>query len=409
MAIGVFVLFAFRVGHFDLFGLAAGKARTIETMLLATETLETGAKVTIGGVRVGSVEEMRIATPEESSLFRTSFSPEVWSSAYAANQNPLVIVRFKIEKKAFLEGQDLSLSRSNSRVFLQQEGFLGTHFLEIEPGLPATDGDSLFASSGDQMLRLVAENRGLMAVLMRELKPTQERINLLLDRLNNGLFSPENTEELTQILSNLSSMTRKADAGMDLINELLGTGPTSVREKLLEPTSQLIGTAQASLSSLQLELDNEILPRFRGLLDGGRSTVSDLRLAIQRADSLIATNAPFLEKILSDFAAATDGLAARLDRTEAMIEVLGREMKNLLSSSNQTVSENRAEISEIMRSMRRMAWEFEIFSRKLRSNPGVLIWGDDEKPLEALPMDQERNRRAGRAAPFDQREEKREK
>jgi len=205
----------------------------------------------------------------------------------------------------------------------------------------------------------------------------------------------------------MRDVTAKADESMVLLNEFLGDGPRGVRSLLVMPANQLLGSAQESLSLIQGQLETEMFPRLRSLLDGGMDALKDTRTAIQRVDGLVEVNAPHVNKIMMELATAMDGLVHRLDRTEAMVQELGAEMKRLLSSSNHTISENRAEIAEMLRSFRRMAWEFEIFSRKLRSNPGVLIWGDDEVPLEALPTDQERHRRAGRAAPFDQREENR--
>ncbi|HMS15391.1 MAG TPA: MlaD family protein [Planctomycetota bacterium] len=406
-AVGLFILFAFRVGSFDLFGLTKGESRVLETMLLTTETLEPGAKVTVGGVRVGSVTEMRLASPEEARAFRAAFPEEVWTGAYASAALPPVLVRFQIEKSAIEAGHELYVSEQDSRVFLQQEGFLGTHFLELFPG-PSSEGKkNLFETSSSETRRVVAENRGLMAVVMRELKPTQDRLNLLLDRLNNGLLSESNLKLISELLTNMRDVTAKADESMALLNEFLGDGPRGVRSLLVMPASQLLGSAQESLSLIQGQLETEMFPRLRSLLDGGMDALKDTRTAIQRVDGLVEVNAPHVNKIMSELATAMDGLVNRLDRTEAMVQELGAEMKRLLSSSNHTISENRAEIAEMLRSFRRMAWEFEIFSRKLRSNPGVLLWGDDEVPLEALPTDQERHRRAGRAAPFDQREENR--
>jgi len=39
--------------------------------------------------------------------------------------------------------------------------------------------------------------------VMRELKPTQDRLNLLLDRLNNGLLSEANLKLISELLTNM--------------------------------------------------------------------------------------------------------------------------------------------------------------------------------------------------------------
>jgi hypothetical protein len=69
------------------------------------------------------------------------------------------------------------------------------------------------------------------------------------------------------------------------------------------------------------------------------------------------------------------------------------------------IAENRPDLSESLQALRRTMWELEMGIRKVRANPALLIWGDDEKLLGTWPADESGLRRSGRAAPYEQRDE----
>ncbi len=62
-------------------------------------------------------------------------------------------------------------------------------------------------------------------------------------------------------------------------------------------------------------------------------------------------------------------------------------------------------MAEIVRRLRRTMWQAEMVARKIRANPSVVIWGDDEPDLEATEIDESAIRRTGRARPYRQRDE----
>ena len=59
-----------------------------------------------------------------------------------------------------------------------------------------------------------------------------------------------------------------------------------------------------------------------------------------------------------------------------------------------------------MRRLQRALWQGELALRKIRANPGVLFWGDDETDLEARDFDMTDLRLRGRARPYEQRDER---
>ena len=107
---------------------------------------------------------------------------------------------------------------------------------------------------------------------------------------------------------------------------------------------------------------------------------------------------PKVQAILDDLAKTTKELDGHL------AEIVENGNK-LLATLQGTISENRADIRETARRMRQAMWQAEMALRKIRSNPAVLLVGDNEKDLEARPTDQTKSRIEGRARPYDQRDE----
>ena len=404
LALAVFTLFAFKVGGWDLFGFASKESRQFQTLLLETETLQPGAKVTVGGVRVGTVTAMRLATEEETQDFLQGLDASARMAAYPEGIDPRVLVSFNVENDHF-DDVPFRLSRLSSRVFLQQEGFLGPHYLQVDPGRVAEDGVPVFEGDQAEPFAIAAENKGLLAVLMKELRPTQVRVNTLLDRINEGVLSKENMDNMSLLLKNLVEATESGNRILAQVEELLGPGPNGITELILVPGSNLLSEIKDSVSLVKSSLRTSIIPKIAGILDNGSDGLEELRAAVRRVDGVVAANAPSLEQILQNLVDGTADLDKRLNRTEATLQDLARQLSEVLTSTNGVIADNRAEIAEVMRSMRRLTWEMEVLVRKVRSNPGVVLWGDDEVPLEAMPTDRQRHRRAGRAAPFGQRDE----
>ena len=90
---------------------------------------------------------------------------------------------------------------------------------------------------------------------------------------------------------------------------------------------------------------------------------------------------------------------------EDRIKVVSADTHRLLELTHDVVDENRPEIAESMRRLRRTMWEAEMAMRKIRANPAYLIFGDDEQILNQNPYDTSWIRRSGRAEPFEQRDE----
>jgi hypothetical protein len=90
---------------------------------------------------------------------------------------------------------------------------------------------------------------------------------------------------------------------------------------------------------------------------------------------------------------------------QAQLSEVLAEADKLLEEGNGFIVEMKPDFLESLSSLRRTMWESEVTMRKVRANPAVLLWGDDEKLLSAWPTDPSDKRRAGRAPPYSQRNE----
>ncbi|HYC78392.1 MAG TPA: hypothetical protein VEI02_12265, partial [Planctomycetota bacterium] len=130
--------------------------------------------------------------------------------------------------------------------------------------------------------------------------------------------------------------------------------------------------------------------------------------ALERLRKFMDDADPNAQRLLRNLADGTADLRARLDVFEAM----AAEARKLLSGAQPLVAdlagmtaENRANFAEMVRTFRNTAWELELAMRKIRANPAVLLFGDDEQDLSAEPRDASGLRRSGRARPYGQRDE----
>ena len=141
--------------------------------------------------------------------------------------------------------------------------------------------------------------------------------------------------------------------------------PLGIHQKLVEPANQFIVSAEDAIHMFQDEVQG---PEGR------------------------------VNRILNNLVQTTDEFQDRLDAVQS-------DLQDLLQTATGMLTENRANIADIVRRLRRVMWEAEMTLRKIRANPALLFLGDDEKMLEATMVDESGLRRTGRARPYEQRDE----
>ena len=119
---------------------------------------------------------------------------------------------------------------------------------------------------------------------------------------------------------------------------------------------------------------------------------------ISNASGILEESRPRIGQLLEDLQSTARTL-------EEKINLVSDDAERLLELTQDVVAENRPEIAETMRRLRRTMWEAEMAMRKIRANPAYLIFGDEEQLLNQNPYDNSWIRRSGRAEPFEQRDE----
>ena len=88
------------------------------------------------------------------------------------------------------------------------------------------------------------------------------------------------------------------------------------------------------------------------------------------------------------------------------LDAISTDLQLLLTKADRLVEDTDTEMVEATRRLRDALWQGEMALRKIRANPAVLLFGDDETDLEASDLDLTEIRLRGRARPYEQRDER---
>ena len=345
LALVVFALFAFRVGGFDLGGLLKGEVLVCRSYFTDVKTLQPGAEVKVGGQIVGEVTGVRVVERELSEAQAARLGRLV--GAEAGTYRPGML-RQQIELAFELFAPDLRVDARSASVSLSQSSLLTSHYLELDPG--AWDGPSspplVLEITGE--LVIPAREGGGFEDIVERVKPLMQRANDTLRLFEENVLTNENTTRLEKILEELEATVSHLRRFSADAEQLVAGGRTDGVRQLLERSHALLERLDRSVGALEEDA--------RGVLGRGKDTMDD---------------------------------AARL-----------------LESANGLIEENRVDIALATRSLRQAMWQAELALRRIRANPSVLLFGDDEPDLEARPQDESGLRYSGRARPYEQRDER---
>lgn len=354
-AVVVFALFAFKVGRFDLMGLLKSEAVGARAFLLDVKTIQVGSKVKVGGREVGEITGVQLVEGPW---------PTTGPGSESAYHRLINEVTFE------LADPDLRLDLDTAHVTVAQDSLLSPHFLELDPGRwpPGQPPATIFAAELPDRLFIASVETAGVDEIMAVAGPAVDELAAILRTLNRELLTPEN---------------------MALVQRILGR-----LDLTLEEGHQLA----ASLNRGVLAPDNvEALDRMIHNLD---QAVADGRAVAERVDELLDPGRdPSVDEILTDVAAVSKELRDNLGLVSA-------DLRHLLGTADEVLVETRNELVEVSRRMRRALWQGELALRKIRANPALLLFGDDETDFEAPDFDMTEIRLRGRARPYGQRDEK---
>jgi ABC-type transporter Mla subunit MlaD len=377
-AVGVFALFAFRVGNVDVIAeLFARRGLVCRAHFSEVRTLEVGAEVAIAGERVGSVTGIEIdqmpVTREEIVRLQDTYGPETFEGLEPGMQQAKVRVEFELT-----DGQ-VRFDRDTARVALVQDGFLGRHFLSFYPG-HWTEGAAPPPAAEmprDQPVPIKVVEVGDLGRLISSAAPVVREVDNLLKQLRVKVFDDTGLESLHTALVELA-------AALTELGDLL----------VLRPLQSFLTSTDRSLN----DPAEGLLMRATDMLDRGPALVGEAQRAMTAAADAIEVNRDNLQRMLQGLADATADLGAQLQSIE-------EQATGLLQDSRGVLAENRPEVAEAVRRLRRTMWEAEMAARKIKASPAYLLFGDTEPDLDEQARDLSRTWRSGRAGPYRQRDE----
>jgi hypothetical protein len=171
-------------------------------------------------------------------------------------------------------------------------------------------------------------------------------------------------------------------------------------EELVAIMKPVVREFDATLKTINGRLLNEDNAAAVGsILKNLDKTVASGRDLAERLDTLFdRARDPRLQETIDSVAGASAQLKVQLETLQA-------DVHGFLASATGVLNDNRAELAEVTRRLRRTMWQAEMAMRKIRANPAVLLFGDEETDFEAAAPDESALRRGGRVRPYAQRDE----
>ncbi len=372
LAIVVFSLFAFRIGQFDLMGLLKGEVVACRAYFIDVKTLEPGSVVKVGGQPVGKITVVRMVekplTKAQVDLLRNLSE---WKTAGNLREG---MIRQLIEVEFELSEPRLKIDTSTAVVSLSAASLLAPHNLALDPGEWAADQPPDWpprqepGPDGELVPVLIAtqEQTGFDA-LVAMTRPIMKNIDTVVTRLGEILDETEKAGGIAKVITRL--------------DELLGdTGKlvTEIADSLL--TDENMASLERTLRHLE------------------EASKAGARLTSEASALFDRNRDPRLHDFLDALSVNARELGGRLDSLQSDLE-------SVLEGAGGVVDDNRANVAESIRRLRRTMWQAEMAFRKIRANPAVLLFGDDEVDYEAREVDESAPRRGGRAPPFGARDE----
>jgi ABC-type transporter Mla subunit MlaD len=374
LAFVIFGLFAFRVGRFDFFSFLKRETLICVAYFTDVQTLAPGQPVKVGGQPVGEVTAVRMVqrplTQVEVEHLREFHEEKAAQGLRAGMVRQLIEVQFE------LSNPRLKLNPETASVTLGQASLLSSHFVELDPGewMPNEEPLTIFEAEHTGQITIAAREGTGYAGLVAAVKPVVKELRSLLSTVNESILSQDNVRMVEAILENLDGTVGQARALAVRMDDTLAM----VQDKVLT---------------------EENASAFQHLLTDLDGTTQDARRVIVRIGDLFDPDKdPRIDAMLTSLGAAAQEFDSRLRSVQSALEAV-------LRSATGVLDDNRAEVAEAVRRLRRTLWHAELAMRKIRGNPAVLLFGDEEIDYNAQTSDESTLRYTGRASPYGQRDE----
>lgn len=407
LSVLLFAFFSFKVGGLSFDGLFGASGASFYTYFDEVRTLDVKSKVSVGGAAVGRVvsktTEARVLTESDVKRLADTGLDVVALGIKAGMVRHQVRVGFVIDDRTQRLGDD-------PYVKIEQEGFIGPFFLALYPGVwdpSRTPPLAVEAPVRTEPIRS-EPGSGLLDDFRIKFAPTLREIDGILSKINRDFLNEAALDDLRQVIPLMRSDLEEAQSLLRNMKQMVDPADAdSLQATVLKPAGRLLGRLDVSAGRLD-DLLKDAMPEIRRLLTNAADAAEEGERTIAALRRVVEDGEPKFRAMLNDVEALTSALASK---RKALTEMVNDAQRLLTSASAAAdgaaglMKDNRANLAELIRTFRSTAWEAELLARKLRANPAVLIWGDDEPRLEAEPRDETGIRRSGRAKPYDQRDE----
>ena len=245
--------------------------------------------------------------------------------------------------------RDLDL-RTDASALVRTDGFLGAKFVALAPGVAKEPLPPDRAIHG----RLEIDMAGIMARLEEPIA----RLNSILAVFNSVVDRPENIRNVEGIVSETHELLRR-----------VRTDTVPKAEALVTSTDRTVREIEEKIATVGEQLCSSV-----------ERTVLAVRKLAESAEARVQK----VDPILHDLSATLATLRQRLDR--------------VFDRTDQLLLDNNRNIYLTIRNVRDATAELDRLIRKLRADPSVVIWGDDEKTgPRTPPRDLDILREEGRA------------
>jgi ABC-type transporter Mla subunit MlaD len=405
LAIAAFVFLAWGLGKVDL-AIFRGDSIHCYAFFRDVLTLEEGAKVVVGGKPVGTVR--RIHLSEETIGDRSLLQLEQLLGEYAERPVEKGMTWQAIRVEFDLDNTDLLLDKETATVALAQEGLLGRHHLDLQPGYWVGDssGRRFSELASGEPLKIGVRATGGLQSLMKDAGPALQAARSVLAKIETGLLNETNLQNLEAMLGEGSEAIRAARKALTNIEMMADpANADGLHAMVLAPAKKLLEDADTQLNALGERLLDKTLTDVEAVLADARKALGNADEAMITARSILDENKPVIDRTLENLAQATDGLKARIDRIEAQLGTTLEGARLAMDQANGMLRENRAGLADIVRKAQQTMWDLQMAVRKIRANPAYVLFGDDEKLMEAREVDEAGVRLSGRAKAYGQRDE----
>jgi ABC-type transporter Mla subunit MlaD len=391
----VFALFAFKVKGTPIY-LLEDPGVLCEADFPDVGSLDSAAPVKLSGHRIGTVTKklpIEVAFSKadlDEEKNRREKLPEGWAEGRVRH---LLRVQFKITDSTLRLGPDATAA-------VVQEGFIGTWYIAVDPGTwDAANPPKPVGERQDRPIRLRSRRPESLMDLVPAVKPLLSRVDSILTRIDKDLLTPllEGKEgDLKKIVPDIAAAVADAGKGVKQLQLLLDP---ATPDSPVKRANKLLDDADAAVLELKKQLTTDVLPALQAAVADGKLALAAAKKTMEDASSVLDESKPRIKALL-------DNLRDESARLDGRLTDIQKRLGKLLDDADHLATLRQDQLADMMESFKNAAWELELAARKVRSNPAVLIFGDDEKQrLEADPRDDTGFRRTGRVKPYEKRDE----